>query len=79
MLLSHELGVMKPDKKIFQICLDKLETTPREAIMVGDKPDTDAMESKNLGMQSILFDPENKYTEYTGKKIRSLKELLKCN
>lgn len=79
MLLSHELGVMKPDKKIFQICLDKLKTTPREAIMVGDKPDTDMIAQKCLGIQSILFDPQNRHPEYTGKKIKSLKELLKCN
>ena len=78
-VLSHEQGTMKPDKKIFQICLDKLKIKPGETIMIGDKIETDIITPKGLGMQPILFDPENRHPEYTGKKIRSLKELLKCN
>jgi HAD superfamily hydrolase (TIGR01509 family) len=37
-VVSFEIGAIKPDSKIFQVCLEKLGVQPQEALMVGDNP-----------------------------------------
>ncbi len=54
LIISSEVGVMKPDPKIFRIALEKLGVAAREAIFVDDTPDNvDA--ARSLGMQAIRF------------------------
>jgi epoxide hydrolase-like predicted phosphatase len=54
LIISAEVGVMKPEPKIFQLALDKLGVKPREAAFVDDTPvNVDA--ARALGMQGILF------------------------
>jgi putative hydrolase of the HAD superfamily len=68
LVLSAEVGIMKPDPRIFQMALDKFELAPDEAIFVDDMPaNVDA--AYQLGMQGILFQSP----EHT---LKRLKELL---
>ncbi len=41
LIVSEEVGVAKPDPKIFQVALERLDCTPHEAVMVGDSWTTD--------------------------------------
>lgn len=53
-ILSHELGVLKPDPKIYQITLDKLKSKPEECLFIDDQMkclDT----AEKMGINTILF------------------------
>jgi len=68
MIISAEVGVMKPDAKIFQIALDQLKVPAKEAMFVDDFAENiDGCEE--VGMTGFHFiDPE--------KDIQRLKALL---
>ncbi|HEX8993140.1 MAG TPA: HAD family phosphatase [Anaerolineales bacterium] len=53
-IVSAEVGVMKPEPRIYQIALEQLGVAPHEAVFVDDTPqNVDA--ARALGMQGILF------------------------
>jgi len=57
-ILSHEVGVRKPDRKVFEIALKKLGVRAEEAIFIDDeKPNVDA--AKKLGINGIVFENSN--------------------
>jgi epoxide hydrolase-like predicted phosphatase len=68
MVISAEVGIMKPDVRIFQIALEKLGVKATEAIFLDDFPENVAA-ANALGMHSIQF------TE-TNKALNALKRLL---
>jgi epoxide hydrolase-like predicted phosphatase len=53
-IISAEVGVMKPDARIYQLALDALEVQPDEAIFIDDFADNVAG-ARALGMHSIRF------------------------
>ncbi len=82
-LISEEIGFRKPEKEIFQIAIKKAGCRPEEAVMVGDNPREDIETAKNLGMKTVLFDPNNRFKkedlapeERPDYLIRRLTELL---
>ena len=76
LILSHKVGYMKPDERIYHLCLKELGVSPEQVTMVGDQLEKDVLFPISLGMRGILFDPDNKYSNYSGKKIRRLSELV---
>ena len=52
-VVSEEVRVEKPCTKIFKICLKRLRTKGKEAIMFGDNPVSDGA-CKKLGMKFVL-------------------------
>ncbi len=73
---SHEVGIEKPDPRIFVLALDRLNTRPDQAIYVGDIYGIDVVGSERAGLQSVLLDPFGKYDGVPCRKIRHLRELL---
>lgn len=65
LILSHEIGIIKPDKKIYKIVLGKLQLPAEECIFIDDQIEA-LRPAKHLGMKTILF-----------KSIGQLKEELK--
>ncbi len=54
LIVSAEVGVMKPDPRIYEIAMDQLGVAPQESIFLDDTPvNVDA--ARALGMQGILF------------------------
>jgi HAD superfamily hydrolase (TIGR01549 family) len=53
LLLSDEIGIAKPDERIFQLALDHLQLEPERAAMLGDRLDLDIEPSRRIGMLSI--------------------------
>jgi len=51
--VSQELGVSKPDPRIFQLALERAGCMPEEALMVGDRLDNDVAPAKRLGMKTL--------------------------
>lgn len=68
MIISAEVGAMKPDAKIYQIALEQLEVKPSEAVFLDDFL-INVEGCEKVGMQGIHFkDPESA--------LKQLKKLL---
>ena len=52
-IASAEEGVSKPDRRIFEIALERSGCRPEEAVMIGDRIDNDIIPAKMLGMHTI--------------------------
>jgi len=50
---SAALGIRKPDRRIFQVALDRLRVRPAAAAMVGDTLEADVLGANQLGIYSI--------------------------
>ncbi len=67
--LSFDVGLLKPDKRIFQLALKNLKTKPKETIMIGDNLDDDVLAAEKLGIKGILISRPTKKTKKTWKRI----------
>ena len=54
MIISAEVGVMKPDPRIYQVALEKLGVAPAEAVFLDDFP-ANVTGARAVGMQAIHF------------------------
>ena len=54
MTISAEIGVMKPDERIYQIALKTLDVAPAESVFLDDFPENVAG-ARAVGMQAIHF------------------------
>ncbi|MFC3017896.1 HAD family hydrolase [Virgibacillus litoralis] len=52
-LISEWEGTKKPDPKIFNKALDKLNVSSTEAIFIGDHPEKDVIAARNAGIKGI--------------------------
>jgi putative hydrolase of the HAD superfamily len=68
---SHEVGVMKPDPGIYELCLERLGMAPQEAVFVDDI-EANCAAARALGMSAVLF-------QDTAQAIGDLDELLAGN
>lgn len=56
LVTSEEVGVEKPNRKIFQTALKKLSLMPDDVIMIGDNEEKDIMGAENMGIRSYRVD-----------------------
>ena len=54
LFLSHEIGMAKPDLKIYKHTVEKLGVKPEECVFIDDKKEN-LTPAKELGMHTILF------------------------
>mgnify|MGYP003584444509 FL=1 len=50
---STDIGLSKPDIRIFQLAVEQANIEPSQAIYVGDRVDNDIIPAKKLGMRTI--------------------------
>lgn len=55
---SQDIGIQKPDPRIFQAALGRLGVEPGEALFVGDLYDVDVAGARAAGMRPVLIDRE---------------------
>ncbi|WP_367914845.1 HAD family hydrolase [Leadbetterella sp. DM7] len=64
--LSYEMGLWKPDYKIYRKVLDETGFKPAEVLFLDDNPDNiDA--ARDLGINCIKIDPPESFTDILGK------------
>lgn len=51
--ISSELGMQKPDERIFLWALEASMCTAHDAVMIGDRIDNDIIPAKRIGMKTI--------------------------
>jgi 8-oxo-dGTP diphosphatase len=82
-IASAEEGVAKPDRRIFEIALNRANCIPEQSVMIGDRIDNDIIPAKAIGMKTIWIKQgfgkywnisnENEKADY---EVDSLEEIL---
>jgi len=59
MIFSDEVGIRKPDPRIFHLAAEKLKIKPSEMVHVGDNLKTDVWGAKNAGFKAIYLSSDS--------------------
>lgn len=58
-IFSCDVGLRKPDPRIYKLMIQRLGIDPSAALMTGDKLHADVSGPKSIGMNAILLDRNN--------------------
>jgi len=72
---SGNVGVMKPDPRIFHAALDVMGITADQAWYVGDMPAIDVVGARRAGLRPFVIDPLGLHHEADYDRVGSLSEL----
>lgn len=75
MIFSDEVGIRKPDPRIFYLAARKLETKPCETVHIGDNLKSDVWGAKSAGFKAIHLSADEGRDKTAQKDPRSLEEL----
>lgn len=73
-LISEELGVHKPNKRIFEIAQNRVNASHEECVMIGDSFESDVEGALNANWQAIYFNNYRQLDE-SKKHINTINEL----
>lgn len=74
---SSQLGISKPDPRIFQAALEAMGTTPAETIHVGDSLSADVRGALGVGIRPVHYDPRLSCPDDSHEHLTDLRELPK--
>ncbi|EDX65558.1 MULTISPECIES: HAD family hydrolase [Bacillus] len=57
-IISEEVGFSKPDKRIFELALNKLNVQPENTLFVGDDLEKDIAGPQNANIKGVWFNPQ---------------------
>jgi putative hydrolase of the HAD superfamily len=68
-VFSSDVGVKKPDPRIFHAALDAMSLEPEHALFIGDSFENDILGARKAGMQAMFIReawniPDSGYTQY---------------
>ncbi|MGZ4795531.1 MAG: HAD family hydrolase [Acidimicrobiia bacterium] len=72
---SGEVGVMKPEPRIFELALEVLGVDATDAWYVGDMPAFDVVGARRAGMRPFLLDPLGRHHDAGYDRVGTLTEL----
>ena len=72
---SGNVGVMKPDRRIFEVAMDLLGLEPDRIWYVGDMPAIDVVGARRAGIRPILMDPLGLHFDASYQRIAALVDL----
>jgi len=80
MILSHEVGILKPDPAIFQLACRRFNATPRETMFVADGGFGELDTAHQLGIYSVMVEQHHQSKDFGSSsrydtKIHDLQEL----
>lgn len=78
MVLSDDIGVTKPDKRLFDYALEKAKANAETTLMIGDNYDADILGAYNAGWKTIFFNRrgENIGNNVADLVVQSLEEII---
>ena len=81
LILSEDIGVNKPDCRLYEYAMRKTASAPQESLMIGDMFDTDIVGAANFGIDSLYYNPKGKSGHpfaptYEVKHLLEIKEIL---
>jgi putative hydrolase of the HAD superfamily len=72
---SGEVGLEKPDPRVFQLALERSGAAPGSTVHVGDLYHVDVLGARGAGLRAALMDPADLYVGADCPRVRSLTEL----
>jgi HAD superfamily hydrolase (TIGR01549 family) len=60
LVVSEEAGCSKPDPRIFQIALERLQCEASDVVMIGDSWAADVIGASDAGIRAIWFNPQGR-------------------
>lgn len=79
-ITSEMASARKPSPEVFQLAMAKANASLSSSIMIGDDLDTDIAGARNLGMDQVYFNPEEKThndaVTFEIKDLNQLRQLL---
>lgn len=81
LVLSDDIDVTKPNKKLFDYALTRVNGKPETTVMIGDDYDADICGAHNAGWKTIFFNrkgfkPESTVADLTVEKLLDIKDYL---
>jgi HAD superfamily hydrolase (TIGR01509 family) len=83
-LISRQVGILKPDPRIFALALNQLSAAPRDSAFVGDTPKTDVVGAHAASMKAVWLNrdnapqPEAIVSDRTIHSLTELEQALAC-
>ena len=74
-VISGNVGIEKPDPRIYEMALEEAGVGARDAAYVGDNPEFDVWPVIDLGMTPVLIDRRERFPEHEGTRITDMREL----
>ena len=75
-VVSAEVGAVKPDREIFGTALERVRSSPEQALFVGDSLETDVAGARAAGLRALLIDRSGRLEAGEVERIYSLTDLL---
>jgi putative hydrolase of the HAD superfamily len=76
-IFSVEVGVLKPEKAIFDLALQEIgEGNPSSTMHIGDSPIEDVKGAQNAGLIPVLFDSLDFFSTENVIRIKALSDIL---
>jgi putative hydrolase of the HAD superfamily len=80
-VFSCEVGVSKPDPRIYQIACERLGVEPVDCLFVGDGANDELAGAERVGMAAVQLRPPDEplafgATEWPGRSVQSLEQVL---
>jgi len=81
-VFSATAGVMKPDRRIYELACAKLEAEPADCLFVGDGANNELEGARRVGMTPVLVHPDGKpphwegLEDWVGLRITSIPEIF---
>jgi putative hydrolase of the HAD superfamily len=75
-VVSAEVGAAKPDAEIFGVALERVHSSPEQALFVGDSLETDVAGARAAGLRALLIDRSGSLEAGEVERIHSLGDLL---
>jgi HAD superfamily hydrolase (TIGR01549 family) len=76
-VISEEAGYIKPDVRIFETALERLQCDPHETIMIGDSWDNDILGAQAAGIPAVWYNCYSK--ELPDKSVPEIRSLEDSN
>ena len=74
--IGEEIGFSKPNRKAFEYVLRDLDAAASHVLMVGDSIENDIDGAEQAGINAVLIDRGNRYSEHAGTRIVTLTEII---
>jgi HAD superfamily hydrolase (TIGR01509 family) len=75
---SFEVGVEKPDPRLFEVALERSGARRDTTIHVGDLYHVDVIGARAAGLRAVLLDKADLYVDADCQRLRSLSELVEA-
>jgi HAD superfamily hydrolase (TIGR01509 family) len=72
---TQEVGLQKPDPRVFRFALERAGQRPADSVYVGDSWEADYLGAKNVGMKAVWLNRSGRTAPEPCRQIRSLKDL----